>query len=140
MAQAPLTCDEPRQRGDLALVALHGDAPAGFLLARPQDGQVFVRELDVHPDHAGRRLGARLLDAAETWAARRGAVWLALTTFATVPWNAPYYERLGFAVFTPDDAWPELAARLAAEAPVLSGHGRRVAMRRAVDQPARYRK
>jgi len=121
-------------------VALHGETVAGFLLARPQDGQVFVRELDVHPDHAGVRLGARLLEAAGKWAARRGADWLVLTTFATVPWNAPYYERLGFTAFAPDEAWPDLAARLAAEGPVLSGYGQRVAMRRPAVQPARYRK
>ncbi len=138
VADAPLTCDEPRQRGDLTLVAALGGTIAGFLLARPQDGQVFVRELDVHPDHAGRRLGARLLDGAGKWAARRGATWLTLTTFATVPWNAPYYARLGFGIFTPDAAaWPELAGRLAAEEPVLSGYGRRVAMRRRAVQPAR---
>ncbi|MFX4959630.1 GNAT family N-acetyltransferase, partial [Acinetobacter baumannii] len=64
VAAAPLTADEPRQRGDLTLVAMLGDEIAGFLLARPQDDAVFVRELDVHPDHAGNRLGARLIDAA----------------------------------------------------------------------------
>lgn len=90
-----------------------------------------MRELDVHPDHAGQRLGARLLDAASAWAARRKADWIVLTTFATVPWNAPYYAQLGFEIFTPDAAWPLLAAKLAAEGPVLSGYGRRVAMRRA---------
>ncbi len=130
VAAAPLIADEPFERGDLTLLAVRGDKIAGFLLARPQDGQVFVRELDVHPDHAGHRLGARLLDGAGRWGARRGARWLTLTTFAEVPWNAPYYARLGFEIFTPDADWPELAARLAAEEPVLSGYGRRVAMRR----------
>lgn len=96
-----------------------------------------MRELDVHPDHAGNRLGARLLDAAGRWAARHGARWLALTTFAEVPWNAPYYARLGFGIFTPGADWPALAARLAAEGPVLSGYGRRVAMRRLAVQSAR---
>lgn len=137
VAAAPLTADEPRRRGDLTLVAVAGEAIAGFLLARPQDGQVFVRELDVHPDHTGQRLGARLLDAAGRWAARRGATWLTLTTFAEVPWNAPYYARLGFEIFTPGADAPELAARLAAEEPVLSGYGRRVAMRRPASQPTR---
>jgi GNAT superfamily N-acetyltransferase len=118
-------------------VATLGDEIAGFLLARPQDKAVFVRELDVHPDHAGRRLGARLLDAAGDWAARHGAQWLTLTTFAEVPWNAPYYARLGFEIYSPGGDAPDLAARLAAEEPVLSGYGRRVAMRRIAAQPLR---
>ena len=28
---------------------------------------------------------------------------LTLTTFRDVPWNAPYYERMGFVVFEPAD-------------------------------------
>ncbi|MBN9531230.1 MAG: GNAT family N-acetyltransferase [Alphaproteobacteria bacterium] len=137
VAAAPLTSDEPRQHGDLTLVATRGDEIAGFLLARRQDDAVFVRELDVHPDDAGNRLGARLLDAAGDWAARHGARWLTLTTFAEVPWNAPYYARLGFEIFSPGSDAPDLAARLAAEEPVLSGYGRRVAMRRTAAQPLR---
>ena len=45
----------------------------------------------------GRAWGA-LLDAVAAWAAQRGLPATTLTTFADVPWNAPYYQRLGFRV------------------------------------------
>jgi hypothetical protein len=41
---------------------------------------------------------------------------MTLTTFADVPWNAPYYERCGFRVMAADEITPGLAAIRAAEA------------------------
>ena len=57
---------------------------------------------------------------------------MTLTTFRDVPWNAPYYERLGFTVVEPADQGPELRALVAAEAHRIPGDAPRVAMRRAV--------
>ncbi|MBH2904532.1 GNAT family N-acetyltransferase, partial [Serratia ureilytica] len=47
---------------------------------------------------AGHRLGGarRLIGAVAEEAKRQGAARLTLTTFIDVPWNAPYYRRLGF--------------------------------------------
>ncbi|WP_404385679.1 GNAT family N-acetyltransferase [Caenispirillum salinarum] len=71
--------------------------PAAFVLVRPVGPDVlYVAELAVLPALQGRRLGARLLDAAEDVARARGGRWLLLRTFRAVPWNAPYYRRLGF--------------------------------------------
>jgi len=39
-----------------------------------------------------------LIDTAAAWAAQQHLAALTLTTYAHVPWNAPYYERLGFEV------------------------------------------
>jgi len=36
--------------------------------------------------------------AADEWAETKRLAGLTLTTFAEVPWNAPYYDRLGFLV------------------------------------------
>jgi N-acetylglutamate synthase-like GNAT family acetyltransferase len=41
-------------------------------------------------------LGRRLIEAIADWARTRGATALTLTTFSDVPWNGPYYARLGF--------------------------------------------
>ena len=65
-------------------------------------------------------------------AAAEGRSALTLTTFRDVPWNAPYYERLGFTVIAPADQGPELAALVAEEAERIPGDAPRVAMRRAV--------
>ena len=67
---------------------------------RPLEGGLYVEQLDVLPAFAGRRIGAALLDAV----GERTSGGLTLSTFRDVPWNAPYYARLGFAevdVLTP---------------------------------------
>ena len=48
-----------------------------------------------------------------------------------MPWNAPYYERLGFTVVELVDQGPELAALVRDEAARIPGGAPRVAMRRA---------
>jgi hypothetical protein len=65
-------------------------------------------------------------------AAAEGRLAVTLTTFRDVPWNAPYYERLGFTVVAAADQGPELAAVVAEEAQRIPGDAPRVAMRRAV--------
>lgn len=44
------------------------------------------------------------MDAAEAWARQQGLKVMTLTTFTDVPWNAPYYARLGFQV-VPENEW-----------------------------------
>ena len=74
------------------------DVPVAYLLVEVVDGNGHVDQVSVHPDHARQGLGRRLLDAADRWAVRCGLSALTLTTYADVPWNAPYYARLGFAI------------------------------------------
>ena len=71
---------------------VHGDPATAYLMAEPVDGSLHIEQVSVHPDHAGRRIGRDLI---EHVAALAGTP-VTLTTFADVPWNAPYYERLGF--------------------------------------------
>lgn len=86
----------------------------------------------MHPDRARQGLGKRLLVTAAAWAQQQGLAALTLTTYAHVPWNAPYYERLGFRIMTEDQipmdsAAPANMSRLAA-----SPRGPSVNMRRPV--------
>lgn len=83
------------RRGGLFLM-LHGARPVGFVAACTLDGAGHVAELDVVPKHAGKKLGSRLIDAAAEWSRAKGCRLLTLTTYRDVPWNAPYYARLGF--------------------------------------------
>lgn len=71
-------------------------APIGFVMFREVDGCAYIEQIDVLPAHAGRRLGAALIDAVEAVAVREGWPALLLSTFSEVPWNAPYYRRLKF--------------------------------------------
>jgi len=72
------------------------DQPLGFVCASAQDRTLHIEELSVAQSSQGRGLGRALLGHLETWARGEGFQALTLTTFATVPWNAPFYARLGF--------------------------------------------
>jgi tRNA(Met) C34 N-acetyltransferase TmcA len=69
-----------------------------YLLIDVTDGNAHVEQVSVHPEHARRGLGRTLLDTAAAWAEQRGLAALTLTTYSDVPWNAPYYEQLGFQI------------------------------------------
>jgi GNAT superfamily N-acetyltransferase len=90
-----LILEERADRGRLYVATEETAAPVGFLIWSPKDGLAYIEEVSVHPDHAGHRLGARLIDRlAEDVRGSHAAITLA--TFRDVPWNAPYYARLGF--------------------------------------------
>ena len=83
-----------QEDGRCLVAADPDDRPVAYLLVDAVDGAGHVEQVSVHPDWARRHIGRRLLGAAEGWAHDRGLRALTLTTFAEVPWNAPYYARL----------------------------------------------
>jgi GNAT superfamily N-acetyltransferase len=95
----PATILEARaESGQLLIAVAAGDVVVGFLIWSPKDGLAYIEEVSVHPDHAGHRLAARMIDRlAEDVRGRHPA--LTLATFRDVPWNAPYYAKLGFVEF-----------------------------------------
>jgi GNAT superfamily N-acetyltransferase len=106
------------------------DLPVGYLLSKVVDGCAHIEQVSVAPAHARRGVGAALINrlAADAAANNRPAV--TLTTFRDVPWNAPYYARLGFVVLGPAEQGPELRALIARETSSIPGGAARVAMRR----------
>ena len=74
------------------------DVARAYLVASSHPTTAHIEQLSVHPSHARKRLGAGLIEHLERCAARRGIGRLTLTTFREVPWNAPYYARLGFQI------------------------------------------
>jgi ribosomal protein S18 acetylase RimI-like enzyme len=107
----------------------HG-RPVGFLVAEAIDGELHVWELAVQQQSQGRGLGRRLMAEAIEVAARRGLDAVTLTTFLDVPWNQPFYARLGFVTLEPNVASARLQGILRAEA--ARGLPRRCAMRLAL--------
>ncbi|MCX5213942.1 GNAT family N-acetyltransferase [Kitasatospora sp. NBC_00240] len=81
------------------------DRPVAYLIAEPVDGAVHIEQVSVHPEYARRGLGRALIDHL---AQLGGATALTLTTFAEVPWNAPYYARCGFRPLGADEVTPGL--------------------------------
>jgi GNAT superfamily N-acetyltransferase len=124
---------EPFRAGGRAWVAVDADdRPIAYLISAVVDGCAHVEQVSVAPTHARRRLGAALIDHLAGVAAVEGRPAVTLTTFRDVPWNAAYYERLGFRVIAFADQGPELAALVAEEAERIPGDAPRVAMCRAL--------
>lgn len=82
----------------------------GFVVAMRVDSQAYLKEVAVRRAHAGHGVGRRLIDAAITWARCNLYLHMTLTTFADVPFNAPFYRKIGFSAFDPGRNWPELRA------------------------------
>ncbi len=104
------------QREGLLWVAIGpGERPVGFALVEDFDGAAHLDELDVHPAHGRRGLGAALVGAVCDGARRRGFPAVTLTTFRELAWNAPFYHGLGFRALATDELSPALAALVARE-------------------------
>ncbi|BCY05288.1 GNAT family N-acetyltransferase [Actinoplanes sp. L3-i22] len=112
------------------VVADAADRPIAYAIALFADRVAHLEQVSVHPACAGRRLGADLVERVAGWAREQGSPALTLTTFADVPWNAPYYERLGFRRLADDEITPELRAIRAEEAAHGLDRWPRLAMRR----------
>ena len=87
------------ERG-LSWLALTNDQPVGFILAEAHPSSLFIVELSVDLDWQGKGIGRQLIACVADCARKRGLTALTLTTFRDVPWNAPFYARLGFEKMT----------------------------------------
>ena len=122
--------EDAQRRGHL-WVLLAEDVPVGFAHVKVlEPGVAHLDELDVHPDHGRRGLGTRLVTAVCEWAASAGYRSVTLATFRDVPWNMPFYARLGFEVIPSGELTPALLAVVRDEARRGLDPTRRVMMRR----------
>ena len=120
---------EARRYGRL-WVALNGDVPVGFAHVEIREPNVaHLEEIDVHPDHGRQGVGSRLVAVVCRWAERRGYQAVTLTTFRDVPWNMPFYARLGFQEIPMTELTPVLRSVLDDESNRGLDPARRVAMR-----------
>jgi len=118
------------QEAGRAWVAEDAGQVVGYLLLDVVAGAAHIEQVSVDPGHARRRIGSQLIDAAAVWARHHGLRTMTLTSFALVPWNAPYYARLGFVVLPNTDQSPELREIRRTEAERGLDTWPRVAMRR----------
>jgi GNAT superfamily N-acetyltransferase len=109
--------------------------PVGLLRLSVVDSLAHLDEISVHPSHGRRGLGARLVEFAVAWAAARGRRAVTLSTFADVPWNAPFYRRRGFRILEEHELTPGLRAIRDAEARAGLDVKARVFMRGEVQGP-----
>lgn len=114
-------------------VALADEVPVGFAHVEIfETASAHLDEIDVHPNHGRRGLGTKLVTAVCSWAANLGYESITLSTFRDVPWNMPFYARLGFGVIPPEQLTPTLLAVVQDETRRGLDPERRVVMRRAL--------
>lgn len=110
------------------LIAEKDERIVGFLATQPYGRELHIWEMDVHPDAQGQGIGAVMLRACLVDAENAGFRAVTLTTFRDLPWNGPFYGRIGFVEVEDIDAHPRLAQELAEEAAAGLPPDRRVAM------------
>jgi len=117
-----------------AVVFVSGTPPVGFASVELVDGAAHIWQLSVLPSAGRQGRGTALVTAVCDWAAAAGYDAVTLTTFRDVPWNAPFYARLGFRPVT--DLAPELAEARAHERAIGDDDfGPRLAMRKDLARP-----
>ena len=104
------------QRAGTIWVAVDGTGTLlGFVIGGYLGEYAYVHELDVDLPHGRRGIGRLLLRQVARWATERDQTSLLLSTFVDVPWNAPYYERLGFVVVPSEQYDPVMLAQRRAD-------------------------
>ncbi len=76
----------------------------GFAIATILGPIAYLEELDVLPAFGQQGLGKALVLTVAQWAREKRFAHLTLSTFTHIPWNAPFYEKLGF-VALPKKNW-----------------------------------
>lgn len=139
IGMAEIAAHEPLSVTELASFVRAGHAwvaidpsghPIGYIVSDVVDGCAHIEQVSVAPAHARRGMGTALINRLDADAAAENRPALTLTTFRDVPWNAPFYARLGFVVLGPAEQGPELRALIEREASLIPGDAARVAMRR----------
>jgi GNAT superfamily N-acetyltransferase len=110
LADEPLSDEADLNHEHVWVAVDQDDHPIAFAIVHPLGESVHLHELDVHPEYARQGLGRRLIATVADWARAHGATALTLTTFDDVPWNGPYYTRLGFRTLDPATINPGLQA------------------------------
>jgi GNAT superfamily N-acetyltransferase len=131
----PLSEDSLRgyQSGGRAWVAVDdSDRPVAYLVVDNLDGNAHIEQVSVRPENMRQGLGRVLIEHLADWATEQGMPAMTLTTFADVPWNGPYYERLGFEPLSDAELTPGLQDRRDHERARGLDKWPRICMRRAL--------
>lgn len=116
----------------LSWVALNSSSQTicGFINAEIIESEFYVGEVSVSETYQKKGIGSKLFKTALTQAKSLGLSTATLTTFIDVPWNAPYYQRLGFVILTADTLPQYLERKLQEEKSAGLPLDRRCAMRK----------
>src|SRR5690606_7751557 len=100
---------EGMRAGLLWVAADSDERPVAFAAVIMIGGHPHLHELSVDPAHGRRGIGRRMVEAVCDWARAGGHGGVTLSTYKGVPWNAPFYERMGFRTMGETELSPALA-------------------------------
>jgi GNAT superfamily N-acetyltransferase len=106
----PFIVDERRrwseslQAGRTLLAMNESGDGVGFAVVDLLDGAAYLDQLSVRMSAMRRGVGTALVRAALALGHELGADAMWLTTYGHLPWNVPFYEKLGF-VLMPEAEW-----------------------------------
>ncbi len=95
----PLPLEFVRQRSQAGHVWVAVDrrgVVVGCAIAREVDDTLYLEEIDVAPAQGRRGIGTALVKMVCAAATQQGYAIVSLSTFRDIPWNAPFYSKLGF--------------------------------------------
>lgn len=92
----PIVFEQAIDAGDVHKAHGAEGEPVGFALISPRGGTLYLDQISVHPEHGRQGLGAALMHHVFRIARQRKLRRVTLSTFRDVPWNGPFYRRLGF--------------------------------------------
>jgi GNAT superfamily N-acetyltransferase len=101
VAAKPLPIEFVRQRfqaGQIWVAVDQQDTVVGYAITREVDDTLYLQEIDIEPQHGQKGLGSALVDTVRSWAKLSGYSAMSLSTFRDIPWNAPFYSKLGFVI------------------------------------------
>ena len=100
----PIPEDRLRQAFGDQLIWVAADAedrPVGFCMCADMGPDLYLDQVSVLTTHGKQGLGAQLVQRAIEEASNRKHKRVTLSTFRDVPWNGPFYQRLGFKEISP---------------------------------------
>ena len=101
--------------------------PVGFVHVEVVEEFAHLAQVSVHPDAMRQGIGSALVQGAMREARALGYDRLSLTTYRDLPWNGPFYARLGFVEASHPEPF-ELRLRKEEQRIGLDRHGPRVVM------------
>jgi predicted N-acetyltransferase YhbS len=103
----PLEFVKQRFQAEQVWVAVdQAETVIGYAIANKVDDTLYLQQIDVEPSHGRRGIGSELVRTVCAWAKRHGYQVVSLSTFREVPWNAPFYAKLGFRMLDESELSP----------------------------------
>jgi GNAT superfamily N-acetyltransferase len=94
------------QAGQVWVAVDRDDIVIGFAITREVDRTLYLQEIDILPDYGQRGIGTVLIETVQAWGKGSGYAVMSLSSFRDLPWNAPFYAKLGFRILDEAELTP----------------------------------